>query len=78
MSFQAAILRVVIRLLVAAAIYALAMRGLRGADPTPPTAVTYVPAAGLLRPLIIERATSSELVAPTAKQPDVVSAWTFA
>jgi hypothetical protein len=62
-SFQA-----VIRLLAAAAIFALAMRVSRGADQTQPTAMTHVPAAGLIRPLVIERSTSTESTEPTAKQ----------
>jgi hypothetical protein len=67
-SFQAAALRVVIRLLAAAAMFALAMRVSRGADQTQPIAVSHVPAAGLIRPLVIERSTSTESTEPTAKQ----------
>ena len=68
MSFQVGALRVVIRLLAAAAMFALAMRVSRGADKTQPIAMTHVPAAGLFRPLMIERSTSTESTAPTAKQ----------
>ena len=68
MSFQAAALRVVIRLLVAAAIYALAIRGARGADQTEAAAVPPVPAVGLIRPIMIERSILTESAEPTAKQ----------
>jgi hypothetical protein len=68
MSFQAAAVRVVIRLLAAAAMFALAMRASRGADQIPPTAMTPVPAAGLIRPLVIEHFTSTGSTQPTAKQ----------
>jgi hypothetical protein len=67
-SFQAAALRVVIRLLAAAAMFALAMRVSHGADQTQPIAMTHVPAAGLIRPLMIERSTSTQSTASTAKQ----------
>jgi hypothetical protein len=39
-SFQAAVLRIVIRLLAAAVMFALAMKVSRGADQIPPTAMT--------------------------------------
>jgi hypothetical protein len=67
-SFQAAVLRIVIRLLAAAVMFALAMKVSRGADQIPPTAMTPVPAAGLIRPLVIEHFTSTESTQPTAKQ----------
>ena len=42
MSLQAAVLRIVIRLLVAAAVYALAIRAARGADQTQPLAMLHL------------------------------------
>ena len=68
MSFQAAALRVVIRLLAAAVMFALAMKVSRSADQTQQTAMTHVPAAGLIRPLMLERTTPTESTAPTANQ----------
>jgi hypothetical protein len=48
-NFQAAAVRVVIRLLAAAAVYALAMKASRGADLTQQIAMTFVP-AGFIMP----------------------------
>lgn len=67
-SFQAAALRVAIRLLAAAAMFALAMKVSRGAGQTQQIAMTHAPPAGLIRPLMIERTTSTESTAPTANQ----------
>jgi hypothetical protein len=59
-NFQAAAVRVVIRLLAAAAVYALAMKASRGAGLTQQIDMTIVPAAGFVRPLMIERSNSTE------------------